>query len=164
MDPIAPYLSKTIYYLSFRPRSEKEIREYLLGKNKPQKKTFEPPSAEIIDAVIEKLKEMRFLNDLEFAQNWVRSRTEYKPKAVGIIKMELRQKGIAQELIDQVLQSRIETKDDKTLAIELLERKRKKYEGMEKQERLQKAGGMLARKGFSFEAIKSAIDEVFTQS
>jgi regulatory protein len=161
MDPLTPALSKALRYLSFRIRSEKEIREYLLGKNKPQKKNFEPPSPEIIDAVIVRLKEMKFLNDLEFAKSWVRSRTEYKPKALNIIKLELKQKGISAELIEQALgESRVE-KDDKTLARELLEKKKKKYEHMEKNERYRKAGGFLARKGFSFEAIKAAIDEIF---
>jgi regulatory protein len=161
MDPTTPVLNKALRFLSFRPRSEKEIREYLLGKNRPHKKKSEPPSAEIIDAVIDKLKELKFLNDAEFALSWVRSRTEYKPRSISVIKMELRQKGISEELIEESLQSRMEKGDDKTLAKELLLKKRKKYEGMDKKERLQKAGGMLARKGFSFEAIKAAIDEVF---
>ena len=161
MDPITPALNKAINYLSFRPRSEKEIREYLLGKNKPQKKTFAPPSFEIIDAVVLKLKELRFLNDREFAASWVRSRIEYKPKSKSIIKMELRQKGISAELIEEVLQSRIGKKDDITIARGLLEKRRKRYEDMKIQERYQKAGGFLARKGFSFEVIKSVIDEVF---
>jgi regulatory protein len=161
MDPIAPFLAKALRYLSYRSRSEKELREYLLGKHKPQKKNFEAPSHEIITAVIAKLKEMRFLNDREFAASWVRSRTEYKPKAKTIIKMELRQKGIEDEIIGEVLQEHTEGKDDKTLARELLEKRRKRYEGMDKQERYQKAGGFLARKGFSYEVIKTAIDSVF---
>ncbi len=161
MDPITPYFNKALRFLTFRPRSEKEIREYLLGKNKAQKKTFVPPSTEIINAVVLKLKEMRFLNDSEFAKSWVRSRTEYKPRSVSVIKMELRRKGISQELIEEALQSRDEKKDDKTLAQELLEKKKNKYISMEKNERYQKAGGFLARKGFSYDTIKAAIDEIF---
>jgi regulatory protein len=161
MDPIAPFLAKALRYLSYRPRSEKEIREYLLGKHKPQKKSFEPPSDEILVAVITRLQELRFLNDKEFAASWVRSRTEYKPKAKAIIKIELRQKGIKDEIIEQVLQEQTVVKDDKTIAKELLVKRKKRYEGMEKQELYQKAGGFLARKGFSFEVIKTAIDSVF---
>src|SRR4051812_38099109 len=96
-------LAKALYYLSFRPRSEKEVKDYLLGKNKPQKKDFVSPTQETIDIVIKKLKEMKFLNDTEFAKSWVRSRTEYKPKSVGVIKMELKQKGIAPDMIIEAL-------------------------------------------------------------
>ncbi|MBP9719448.1 MAG: regulatory protein RecX [Candidatus Levybacteria bacterium] len=161
MDEVTPVLAKSLRFLSFRPRSEKEIREYLLGKKKPQKKNFIPPSAEIIDAVVQKLKDMRFLNDREFAVSFVRSRTEYKPKAKAIIKMELKQKGIAAEIIEEVLQSRTENTDDKTIAKQLLIKRKKRYEGMEPNERYQKVGGFLARKGFSYDVIKSVIDEVF---
>ena len=161
MDPIAPVFAKALRYLSYRPRSEKEIREYLLGKTKQQRKNFEPPSPEIIDAVLQKLKDMRFVNDKAFAESWVRSRTEYKPKATAIIKIELRQKGIAADVIDEVLQSRTEQTDDAVLAIQLLLKRKKRYERMDYNERYQKAGGFLARKGFSFEVLKAAIDEVF---
>lgn len=161
MDPITPVFAKSLRYLSFRPRSEKEIREYLLRKHKPQRKDFVPPSLEIIDAVIQKLKDMRFLNDTEFATSWVRSRTEYKPKSKAFIKIELRQKGIAEDIIEQVLEEREAGKDDTSLAIVLLEKRKKRYIGMEKNELYQKIGGFLGRKGFSFEVIKRAIDAVF---
>lgn len=179
MDPTAPVFAKALRYLSYRPRSEKEIREYLVKKSlqrHPGKRSASridsgvvadasPQNDEeykkIIDVVIIKLKELRFLNDREFAAMWVRSRTEYKPKSKGLIKIELRQKGIAREIIEEVLQSRTEEHSDKALAGKLLEKRKKRYEGMEKQERYQKAGGFLARKGFSYDIIKAAIDEVF---
>lgn len=161
MDRTTPTFNKALRYLSFRPRSEKELRDYLLGKNLPQKKHRKLPSMEIIDTVIKHLKDMKFLNDAEFAKSWVRSRTEYKPRSLSVIRMELKQKGITAEMIDEALAERREGKDDKELAKELLLRKKRLYEGMEKQERYRKAGGFLARKGFSFEAIKAAIDEIF---
>lgn len=164
MDPVTPVLHKALRYLSFRSRSEKELREYLLGKTKPVKRGVVVPSKEIVEEVIQKLKTMRFLNDLEFAKSFVRSRTEYKPQALGIVKMELRQRGISQEMIEEALLERGEGKDDKTMARELLEKHKKKYIGMEMQERYRKAGGFLARKGFSFDAIKAAIDSVFGNS
>lgn len=164
MDPVTPVLQKAIRYLTFRQRSEKELRDYLLGKHKPQKRGVTLPSSEIIDEVIKRLKSMKFLNDLEFAKSFVRSRTEYKPQALSIIKMELRHKGISDELIEEALSERGRDKDDRSMAIELLEKHKKKYSGMELQERYRKAGGFLARKGFSFDVIKAAIDSVFGNS
>jgi regulatory protein len=161
MDPIAPFLAKALRYLSFRPRSEKEIRDYLLGKDKPRMKKMVVPSEDILEEVINRLKKLKFVDDAQFAKSWVRSRIEYKPKSLTIIKLELRQRGISQDLIEEAVAEIPENKDDKILAKELLIRKKRIYESMEKQERLRKAGGFLARKGFSFESIKAAIDEVF---
>lgn len=155
MDPITPVFAKALRYLSYRSRSEKEIRDYLIGKHKP------PPASEIIDAVIQKLKDTKLLDDVEFARAWVRSRTEYRPRARNIIKLELRQKGISDDIIEEVLADKTEGKDDVTLAGQLLEKRKNRYEGMEKQELYQKAGGFLARKGFSYDVIKTVIDSVF---
>ena len=54
-----------------------------------------------------------------------------------------------------------EKRDDKELAIRLLEKNKRKYEGMGRQERFNKAGSMLARRGFDLDSIKRAIDVVF---
>lgn len=156
MDFDALYL-RTLKFLNFRPRSEKEIRDYL--KKKIQK--FNDIDASIIDVIIHKLKEQRFLNDLEFAKMWVRSRTEFKPKGKYLVKQELRQKGVSQDIIDEVLGSDVRSQSEEDLAKDLLERKRKKYEAMDPMERFQKAGSMLARRGFSLDAIRAAIDGVF---
>lgn len=152
MDLFEKYLGKSLHYLSYRPRSEKELREYLA------KKQAEP---QVIERIIDQLKQMKFLNDLEFAKGWVRSRAKYKPRSLRTIRMELKQKGIANELIEEVLMNQESGVSDKTLAKVLLEKKKKWYENMDKDERLQKAGGFLARKGFNFDVIRGAIDEVF---
>lgn len=152
MDLFEKYLASSFRFLSFRSRSEKELRDYL-------KKRRAAP--QVIERIITQLKELKFLDDLEFAKGWVRSRTEYKPRSVRTIKMELKQKGIADELIEEALAQQEKEVSDKALAIVLLQKRKKRYEGMEKNERLQKAGGFLARKGFNFDVIKSAITEVF---
>src|SRR5258706_1865780 len=147
---------KALKLLQYRPRSEKEIRDYLIKKLPPT-----DTDAEIIDAIIQKLKAQRFLNDKEFAGMWVRSRKSLKPKGEWLIRMELKQKGIAPEIIDEVFANENNVqKGDLELAVEILERKRKKFEKMEKHERFNKAGSMLARRGFSLEVIKKAFASI----
>lgn len=177
MDFDSLYL-RVLKYLNFRPRSEKEIRDYLkkLLKRHPELDSGSHEIADqarndeaLVDLVVHKLKQQRFLNDTEFAKMWIRSRTEFKPKGERLIRLELKQKGISKDLIDEALVSfdedqqhhSEEARDDRVLAKELLEKKRKKYEGMEKQERFNKAGSMLARRGFDLDDIKWAIDQVF---
>ena len=147
---------KALRFLQFRPRSEKEISDYLI-----KKLSSTDVGNEIIDAIIQKLKAQRFLNDKEFAGMWVRSRKTLKPKGEWLIRMELKQKGISPEIIDEVFANENNVqKGDLELAVEILERKRKKFEKMEKHERFNKAGSMLSRRGFSLDIIKEAINSI----
>lgn len=179
MDFDALYL-RALKFLNFRPRSEKEVRDYLHKKLKnfstPRSHRKQLSHSEVIlesqeenkvrnnegfiELIIHKLHQQRFLNDQEFARWLVRSRTEFKPKGKYLIQQELRQKGIAQDIINEIVSSeRVISEDD--LAAEVLLSKKRKYEHMENNERFTKAGSMLARRGFSLDTIKTAIDRVF---
>src|SRR5579872_5301708 len=157
MDEYNALYLRVLKFLNFRPRSEKEIRDYL--QKKLQK--FTGVDSSVIDLIIHKLKQQKFLNDEEFAKMWVRSRTEFKPKGKYLVRQELKQKGISEDIIEEVLGPEIRTQSDKDLAIQVLEHKKKKYAPMDRNERFQKAGSMLARRGFSLDTIRAAIDAVF---
>lgn len=157
MDFDAHYL-RVLKFLNFRPRSEKEVRDYL----KKKKQKFPDIDSSLIDLIVHKLKQQKFLNDHDFAKWMIRSRTEFKPKGTYLVRLELRQKGISQEIIDELLQNEdVRSESDKDLAIAILEKKRRKYESMEHNERFAKAGAMLARRGFDLDTIKGAIDRCF---
>jgi len=144
------YLTLSYRYLSIRNRSETEIREYLGKKNAAQ---------EIIDKIVTSLKEKKFLNDEEFARSFVLNRARLKPKGKKLLTLELRQKGIAEELIKKVLDEvRGEIPDELSQAKSLIVKKMQKMVGMPKQEIYQKVGGFLARRGYSWDVVKKAID------
>jgi regulatory protein len=165
------YYLLALRYLNIRFRSEKEIRDYLRKKlfKKGQDEKIKEDIEQLIDLIIHKLKQQKFLNDEEFAKMWIRSRTDFKPKGERLIRLELRQKGINKEIIDKAFQAfdvaqldnNEEKRDELSLAKAILEKKRKKFEPMERQERFNKAGNLLARRGFDLDEIKAAIDAVF---
>lgn len=164
MDFDTLYL-RALKYLNFRPRSEREMRNYLTEKLTGvgrSKRELDDSEKGLIDLIIHKLKQQKFLNDVEFARMWVRSRTSYKPKGERLIRLELKQKGINQDIVDEVFQdSEFRLLTDLDLALEILTKRKKKYEGMERQERFNKAGSMLARRGYDLDIILKAIDQVF---
>ncbi|MDO8639862.1 MAG: RecX family transcriptional regulator [bacterium] len=141
------YYNLTLRYLSFRQRSEKEVFDYL------RKKQVQEPLVEII---INKLKEQKFINDEEFARMWIENRMRFKPRAGRFIKMELKQKGITEEIINKQLA----INKDGEMAKILINKKIKKYKDLPRQEIYQKLGRVLAQKGFDWETIKKNIDEV----
>ncbi|MCL4397792.1 RecX family transcriptional regulator [Patescibacteria group bacterium] len=77
----------SLNFLSFRPRSEYEIRQYLKRKK-----------VEDIDGVVEKLRQIGQINDEQFAAWWVEQRSTFRPKGKRALEMELARKGIKVKL------------------------------------------------------------------
>ncbi len=118
-------LESAFHFLSFRSRSEKEMRDYL------QKKEFLQ-----IDETIEKLKSLDFINDSKFAQEFIAARSNNKPKGKKALTIELARKGIKVENIDI---------DEKELAAKAMSKKN--FKSREQAQRF------LYSRGFSWETI-----------
>lgn len=153
MDNFDKLFEKTLRFLSFRPRSEKEIRDYLAKKKSNDLETKK---------IIEKLKEHKFLNDEEFAKWWVEQRTRVKPRADRVIKFELTRKGIEKEIIESLLTSGNDS--DLAKALNLAEIRMKRLRKIEDRKKVyEKLGRFLASKGFNYDTIKEVIDRTFAK-
>src|SRR5215208_3659752 len=71
-------------FLSYRPRSEREVRDRL------KKREFPEPT---IERVIERLKSLKLLDDDAFARYWVEQRQSHRPRGGRLLSLELRRKG-----------------------------------------------------------------------
>lgn len=155
MDEFEGFYNKALKFLSFRPRSEKEVKDNLLKKN---------ASSSVIDLIIKKLREQKFLNDREFTKWWIEQRTLVKPTGKRIIKVELKRKGIDKELVDEVLDGMEDlVHDELELARGLVQRKINRYRNLDRQKVYQRLGGFLSRRGFDYDNIKKAIDEALKE-
>ncbi len=161
----ARYYNLTLRFLSYRPRSEKEITDYLRKKVKSQKSKGKIESQNektiddsLIDRVIVKLKEYKFIDDADFAKFWIEQRTKFKGKPIRVIEFELKQKGIDREIIDEILSRFDERKDlDLESAKKLAEKKLDFYRGLDVRKRKEKVTNYLLRKGFSYETVKKVL-------
>ncbi len=152
MDNFEKFLNRTYNFLSFRPRSEKEIKDYLV-KKKVDDLT--------INRIIESLKNSKFLDDKEFVKWWVEQRSKVRPKSMRFIKMELKQKGIGKELVEEVLEDKdFETISDLDKALDLAQKRLKRYQNEEPKKAWEKMARFLASKGFDFDIIKKVVDQV----
>jgi len=133
-------------FLSFRRRTEKEVKEKL------QKKGFDEKT---IKRTIAKLKEYDLINDLEFATAWVKERLAYKPRGKKLLWQELWKKGIRKEIVDQVTQELCQDEDKSVL--ELVEKIKKKYKNLEPPVAKRRMYGFLLRRGFSYETVNQAM-------
>jgi len=160
------FYNRALRFLSFRPRSEKEIKDYF-SKIKNQKSKIKIKD-ETINSIIKKLKEKKFLNDEEFTRLWIESRLRYKPRSISLIKRELLFKGVDKDVIDAQI-SNFQSASWRTISNELemakklIEKRVQRYKNLPRQEIYQKLGRFLAGKGFNWDTIKKSIDEVLEE-
>lgn len=172
MDIFEKLLGNSYRFLSYRPRSEKEVRDYLLRKSKSRPTRSrakdlvglneeEQNQTILINSVIKKLKEQKFLDDREFVKWWIEQRSKVKPKSLKFIIFELKQKGITKDLIEEVLGSDdFETVSDYDKALKLAQKRIIRYRGETYKKTYEKMARFLASKGFDWEIIKKVIDQI----
>jgi regulatory protein len=138
-------------YLSFRSRSEKEIVEYL------KKKKFDK---NIIIYVLNRIKELGYINDAKFASNWANYRKN-QGKGSLLINHELQKKGIDSTIINETINGLYESKDEEIRIIRAIADKKlntmKKLEPKKQSDRLI---GFLVRMGFSIDKIFRALESI----
>lgn len=142
---------KALDLLKLRPLAEKELRKKLLAKG------FE---SERIERVIGQFKESELIDDQKFSALWVENRRAFHPRSQRMIAYELRQKGIAEEIILDSLQN---VEDDQT-AFDLAFRYSKRLANLDWQTFRKRLGGYLARKGYDFETIDWVTRRIWSET
>ena len=142
---------RAINFLSYRIRSEKEIRQNLTKHEVPE---------EIIERVIDRLRGASLVNDREFASLWVENRVQFKPRGKRALSSELFQKGIPNEIIEDVLAEL----DEEELAYQCARSKIRKYSGLEEKAFQKKLSGLLTRRGFPYHIIKDVVSSLWKES
>lgn len=135
-------LGNALRYVVMRPRSEWELRTYL------RRKAIDEP---LVQPIIDRLASLDLLGDKMFAQAWVANRRLLKPTSTRKLQLELKQKRVAQSIIDEVL--REDETDERDVLYELLLKKRTKYPDDAKLMQY------LARQGFGYDDIKNALQK-----
>lgn len=155
-------LMERMYRLwNIRPRSEREVRNYLKNLSYKRKvKGQEEISEASVELLINKLKQKGLLSDEEFAKSWVEARRKSKQKGIRAIKAELYQKGIDREIIEQVVSEQVTGDSEAILAQQALEKKLKLWKNLPTVEFKKKAYQFLLRRGFEYEVVKEVIDKI----
>ena len=139
------YYNLALRFLSYRPRSEKEVYDYLKGKVHKSKGKL---SEKIIAQIMSRLAELDFVDDSTFVRWWI----ENRKKGGRLIKLELLQKGISKETIEEALLKFDIAKKENDLIKKFIEKKKSlPYE---------KLVAYLLRRGFDYETIKKALKQL----
>jgi len=145
-DQEEKHLDSVYHYLSYRPRSEKEVVDYL------GKKGTEPGA---IGRIVFRLKKEGYLDDQEFARWWVDQRRRFRPRSRYFLKGELIKKGVGVEIINRVL----ENVDESSLIEKIILERKNRLADLEPSRAKEKLIAYLSRRGFSWENIKLGLEK-----
>jgi regulatory protein len=142
-----------LWLLGRRAYTVKKLREKLSNKQYPEAD---------IAATIKFCIDQHFLDDVEYAKNFIRARDAIRPRGRRILKFELIRKGVASADIDKAFEDEeISNRDERELALRIVERKSKQCATLSKEVAYRRLFGTLARRGFDINIIKEVINEYF---
>ena len=137
-----------LYALSFKPRTEKETRDYLLKYDIDET---------VIDRVVTNLKKDKCLDDAKYANTFIEQSLATSDKGAYVIQQKLKQKGISQNIIEEALKNQ-----DFSAVLEKTTAKLvKKYQDKLPLNALKtKVKQSLTTKGFSYQEANLAVDSL----
>jgi len=147
-DEVEKAYQQALKFISYRPRSTYEVEKNLLKHEVDEG---------VIDAVIVRLQDKKWLDDEDFAAAWVENRNTFRPRGRYALQTELRQKGLKDAIIERALQGL----DEGSLARKASEKKMRSFAALDKRDFQKKLAAYLARRGFEYGIIKEVCTEAW---
>ncbi|MGW3012522.1 recombination regulator RecX [Streptomyces sp. NPDC001219] len=139
--------------LTGNPRTRKQLQDALRKRDIPE---------EVADEVLSRFEDVGLIDDAAFADAWVDSRHHGRGLARRALARELRTKGVDSALIE-VAVGRLDSEQEESTARALVDRKLRSTRGLDREKRLRRLAGMLARKGYpeglALRVVKQALEE-----
>lgn len=151
---ITKIMFKAINYVGIRPRSEKEMKDYLFRKEVDGETTAQ---------ILQKLREKNLLSDEEFAQWLVQGRLNSGRYGEMKIRAELMRKGVNKSIIDRTLAELIGQDEKENMEEKALEFAKKALNSIKFKDKFDRKNKLLRRlvsKGYSFELSSKVAKEV----
>lgn len=144
-DALEKARDKALNYLSYRPRSEGELRYYLRGK------AFDEQTIEL---TLERLREADLVDNLAFARYWIENRLRFRPRSAWALQQELQNKRVDRQTIEKAL----EDFDEEQALQNALQRHARRLRHLSDEKFRKRLMQRLARRGFSYGAIREALE------
>jgi len=138
---------RALNFLSYRPRSAAEVRTYLQKKGTPP---------EAIEEVIARLERVGLIDDVAFARFWLENRETFRPRGKHGLRYELRQKGIAPAIIEEILADY----DEEAAAYRVALARARRLPRDDARVFRKRLYDYLARRGFDYEVIQTVVTQV----
>ncbi|MCI0832565.1 MAG: RecX family transcriptional regulator, partial [Chloroflexi bacterium] len=143
-------MTAALRLLSYRQRSEREMRDALRLRRIPEA---------IAGETLDRLRQLRLLDDQAFAEAWTESRQRNSPRGRRMLLAELAQKGIERE----VAQASVAALDEEAAALRAGGKRARTLGGREFREFRRRLGDFLARRGFGYDVCEAAIKQLWAE-
>ncbi len=150
-DELGKAVDKALGFLTYRPRSVREVRDRLA------KKGVEPAT---IEAVIERLAGWGYVGDEGFARYWIENRGANQPRGRRLLQQELWRKGVEKETIDQALEE--SGLDEYAGALALARKRLPQLRALDEPTQRRRLAAYLQRRGYDYPTIKRALDALLS--
>ncbi|MFH8289913.1 recombination regulator RecX [Streptomyces sp. NPDC018059] len=152
-DPAERARAICLRLLTGTPRTRKQLADALRKREIPD---------DVAEEVLSRFEEVGLINDSAFADAWVESRHHGRGLARRALARELRTKGVESTLIDEAV-GQLDSEQEEATARELVARKLRSTRGLDRDKRLRRLAGMLARKGYgegmALRVVRQALEE-----
>ncbi|THA74787.1 recombination regulator RecX [Streptomyces sp. A0642] len=152
-DPVEEARNICLRLLTGTPRTRKQLADALRKREIPD---------EAAEEVLSRFEDVGLIDDAAFADAWVESRHHGRGLARRALVRELRTKGVDAAVIDEAV-GRLDSDQEEETARELVARKLRSTRGLERDKRLRRLAGMLARKGYgegmALRVVRRALEE-----
>ncbi|MDX3531294.1 recombination regulator RecX [Streptomyces sp. ID05-39B] len=152
-DPAERARAICLRLLTGTPRTRKQLADALSKREIPD---------DVAEEVLSRFEEVGLINDSAFADAWVESRHHGRGLARRALAQELRTKGVDSTLIDEAV-AQLDSEREEATARELVARKLRSTRGLDRDKRLRRLAGMLARKGYpqgmALRVVRQALEE-----
>jgi regulatory protein len=143
-------MTAALRLLSYRQRSEREMWDALRSRHIPEA---------IAGETLDRLRQLRLLDDQAFAEAWTESRQRNRPRGKRMLLSELSQKGIERE----VAQASVAAIDEEDAALRAGRKRARTLGGLEFREFRRRLGDFLARRGFGYEVCEAAVKQLWAE-
>ncbi|MGC9543120.1 recombination regulator RecX [Streptomyces sp. UG1] len=152
-DPVEQARAICLRLLTGTPRTRKQLADALRKREIPD---------DAAEEVLSRFEEVGLINDSAFADAWVESRHHGRGLARRALARELHTKGVDSTLIDAAV-AQLDSEQEEATARELVARKLRSTRGLDRDKRLRRLAGMLARKGYpegmALRVVRQALEE-----
>ncbi len=142
--------ARALHYLSFRPRSEREVERYLRDKEVDEGD---------VAVLLERLRTAGFVDDRIFAKWWVGSRETGRPKGEWALRSELRLKGVSEEHIDAAVAGL----DEQVSARNAAQRRAEQLAHLDQNTFRRRLLAFLMRRGFGYQVSRETVDRLWDE-
>lgn len=138
LDPEEQARALCLRLLTGTPRTRRQLADAMRKREIPD---------EVAENVLERFQDVGLINDQAFANAWVESRHRGRGLARRALAQELRHRGVEAELVTEAV-GLLDPEQEEETARALVQRRLPGTRGLDRDRRIRRLAGMLARKGY----------------